>query len=48
MLKNISNLGTILNKTEQRSINGGELGICDVCKSNELPCTPDNNCCYCR
>ncbi len=38
MLKNISNLGTTLNKSEQQSINGGDL--------EPLSCPDDpNNCC---
>ncbi len=28
MLKNISNLGTTLNKTDQKSINGGAINDC--------------------
>jgi len=28
MLKNVSNLGSVLNKTEQKSINGGGLVCC--------------------
>ena len=27
MLKNISNLGTVLNKSEQQSINGGRMSL---------------------
>ena len=38
MLKNISNLGTTLNKSEQQSINGGD----DICKDYFiLPCPGD-------
>ncbi|XRE43244.1 hypothetical protein ACIVBQ_001448 [Tenacibaculum discolor] len=31
MLKNISNLGSTLNKKEQKLINGGSLIFCSVC-----------------
>ena len=38
MLKNILNLGTVLNKTDQQSINGGEAIWCGwcLCLSGEL------------
>lgn len=52
MLKNISNLGSKLNKSEQQSINGGRmephctsagaLGICPPEYYHEL----STNCCY--
>lgn len=32
MLKNVSNLGTVLNKTEQKSVNGGWIYVmCHTC-----------------
>ncbi|WP_157821923.1 hypothetical protein [Tenacibaculum sp. Bg11-29] len=36
MLKNISNLGSVLNKSEQKSINGGLQYSCDP--SRPTPC----------
>ncbi|QHI34876.1 hypothetical protein IMCC3317_02210 [Kordia antarctica] len=36
MLKNISNLGSVLNKSEQKSINGGKA----KCTLNYLWCPP--------
>lgn len=46
MLKNISNLGTTLNKSEQQSINGGNLNDCHLLPT--IPCPEgyhrDENC----
>ncbi|WP_408050084.1 hypothetical protein [Tenacibaculum halocynthiae] len=42
MLKNISNLGSTLNKTEQQSINGGR-PLCDLCIDSRY-CIGDPRC----
>ncbi|WP_255398698.1 hypothetical protein [Tenacibaculum sp. Bg11-29] len=34
MLKNISNLGSVLNKTEQQLINGGNIHCCMLLVNN--------------
>ena len=41
MLKNISNLGTALNKKEQQAINGGKATQCNL---NFLWCPPGCEC----
>ncbi len=45
MLKNISNLGKSLKKSEQQSINGGAPRYCDA----QTPCPPGYYCgpCHC-
>ncbi|WP_299121184.1 hypothetical protein [uncultured Tenacibaculum sp.] len=45
MLKNISNLGTTLNKLEQQSIKGGNNGEpgCDGCYDDFSMCVPFEN-----
>ena len=51
-MKNLLNLGTVLNKTEQKSINGGGYNQCikpencevQTCSANE---TWDSECCAC-
>ena len=49
MLKNISNLGKILNKAEQKSINGG-MGNCPTYPADEcISCggyPAPNGCCF--
>ena len=41
MLKNISNLGSLLNKSEQKSINGGKTSGCNL---SYLWCPPGCEC----
>lgn len=43
MLKNISNLGTVLNKSEQQKVKGGVVGTqwWEVCQEQEPECNCD-------
>jgi hypothetical protein len=52
MLKNISNLGKTLNKTEQQSINGGKLLYLGCQNHSQCPgddnyCTASGDCVWC-